>query len=60
MSSTNISSLASILSSIQQTIVQSISWTYITFGIIGCLLNILLFSQKQFRTISCCICKSLI
>lgn len=27
------------------------------FGIIGCLLNILLFFQKQFRTISCCTCK---
>ena len=28
-----------------------------TLGIIGCSFNILLFSQKQFRTISCCTCK---
>jgi hypothetical protein len=29
----------------------------LVIGVLGCLFNILLFSQKQFRTISCCICK---
>jgi hypothetical protein len=29
----------------------------LTLGVIGCFFNILLFSQKQFRSISCCTCK---
>ena len=29
----------------------------LVLGVLGCLFNILLFSQKQFRTISCCKCK---
>ncbi len=28
------------------------------FGVIECFFNIVLFSQKQFRNISCCTCKS--
>ncbi|CAF1494957.1 unnamed protein product [Adineta ricciae] len=30
---------------------------WLAFGPIGCLLNILLFSRKQFRKISCCLCE---
>ena len=54
------SSLSTTLLSIQQVTVEIMSWIYIIFGITGCLLNILLFSQKQFRSISCCTCKSIL
>jgi hypothetical protein len=52
------SSLGVTLAFIQRHAVFGISWVYITFGVIGCFLNICLFSRKQFRTISCCTCKS--
>ncbi|CAF1253667.1 unnamed protein product [Adineta ricciae] len=54
MSLSNQTSLSSILLPIQQKTLFGISWFYVTFGIFGCFLNILLFSQKQFRQISCC------
>ncbi|CAF1649159.1 unnamed protein product [Adineta ricciae] len=54
MSSTNQTSLSSLLLSIQHNALFVISWFYVTFGIAGCFLNILLFSKKQFRQISCC------
>lgn len=31
--------------------------TLLFFGSIGCSLNILLFSRRQFRKTSCCLCK---
>ena len=40
-----------------------LSWsgwpTWLLFGCIGCSLNILLFSRRQFRGTSCCLCKTL-
>ncbi|UJR24161.1 hypothetical protein I4U23_027127 [Adineta vaga] len=48
------SSLNSIFQSIQKTTLFTLSWVYVTFGVTGCILNILLFSRKQFRATSCC------
>ncbi|CAF1278272.1 unnamed protein product [Adineta steineri] len=42
------------ISIIQYNINRYICPILLIFGIIGCLLNILLFSRKRFRTISCC------
>ena len=40
-----------------------LSWsgwpTWLVLGCIGCSLNILLFSRRQFRSTSCCLCKTL-
>ncbi|CAF1384339.1 unnamed protein product [Adineta steineri] len=47
-------SLSNILLRIQQEMNRYFCPICLIFGIIGCLLNILLFSQKQFRNISCC------
>lgn len=30
---------------------------FLAFGVTGCLLSILLFSRRKFRTVTCCICK---
>ena len=54
---TNMSSLSIILYSLQRYLVFVVSWLYLTFGFIGCCLNICLFCRKQFRSISCCTCK---
>ena len=51
-------SLSSILSAVQTQMNRYLCPTALTFGIAGSLLNILLFSQKQYRNNSCCICKS--
>ncbi|UJR12057.1 hypothetical protein I4U23_016235 [Adineta vaga] len=48
------SSLSITLSLIQKPIVFGLCCFFISFGIIGCILNIFLFSRKQFRTTSCC------
>ncbi|UJR34722.1 hypothetical protein I4U23_027499 [Adineta vaga] len=48
------SSLGSTLQIIQKNTLFSLSWIYVTFGVSGCILNIFLFSRKQFRTTSCC------
>ncbi|CAF1330840.1 unnamed protein product [Adineta steineri] len=48
------SSLSSILPLIQKYTLFGMSWIYVTFGVVGCLLNIFLFCRKQFRTMSCC------
>ncbi|CAF3583158.1 unnamed protein product [Adineta steineri] len=39
---------------IQQQIIRYVYSLYLIFGITGCCLNIILFSQRQFRTVSCC------
>ncbi|UJR06710.1 hypothetical protein I4U23_010996 [Adineta vaga] len=48
------SSLSSTLQYIQKTTLFGLSWFYISFGVTGCILNICLFSRKQFRATSCC------
>ncbi|CAF1141385.1 unnamed protein product [Adineta ricciae] len=48
------SSLAGTLPLIQKNILFGLSWLYVSFGVTGCILNIFLFSRKQFRTTSCC------
>jgi hypothetical protein len=50
-------SLSSILSTVQTEMNRYLCPILLIFGITGCLLNILLFSQRQFRNISCCTCK---
>ena len=51
--------LSVVLRNIQQDLVRYVYSTYAVFGITGCILNILLFSRRQFRTSSCCACKLL-
>ncbi|UJR17161.1 hypothetical protein I4U23_004057 [Adineta vaga] len=48
------SSLSITLSLIQKPTLFGLSCFFVTFGLTGCILNIFLFSQKQFRTTSCC------
>ncbi len=50
-------SLSSILSTVEREMNRYLCPIFLIFGIAGCSLNILLFSQKQFRNISCCTCK---
>jgi hypothetical protein len=50
-------SLNNTFSMIQQNLNRYFCPICLILGLIGCLFNILLFSQKQFRTISCCTCK---
>ena len=51
-------SLADALATIQRQTTTYVYSFYLIFGLSGCLLNILLLSRRQFRTVSCCICKS--
>ena len=54
---TKMSSLSSTLPRAQQLVQSTLSWIYITFGVIGCILNICLFCRRPLRTMSCCTCK---
>lgn len=56
MASTN-SSLIKTLSNIQKQIIIYAHPIYLALGLTFCFLNILLFSRKKFRTVSCCTCK---
>ena len=47
----------SILSMIQIEIVRYIYSLWFVFGMVGCLLNLIVFSRPQLRKTSCCICK---
>jgi hypothetical protein len=51
--------LSTIFSTVQLQINRYICPAALIFGIAGGLLNIFLFSRNEFRTTSCCTCKSL-
>ena len=51
-------STLSILNMIQQEIIRYIYPFWLVFGLIGCGLNVIVFSRPQLRKTSCCICKS--
>ncbi|UJR10918.1 hypothetical protein I4U23_015104 [Adineta vaga] len=53
MTSTNIT-LSSTLFFIQQQVTRYLYSVYLIFGITGCCLNIILLTQRQYRTVSCC------
>lgn len=57
MSSSNIPSLSSTLTLVLQICNLGFALVFLIFGSTGCFLNILLFSRRQFRTVSCCTCK---
>jgi hypothetical protein len=58
MSSKNTSSLSNTLDLIEDKINFDFGLVLIIFGVTGTFLNILLFSRRRFRTVSCCICRS--
>ncbi|CAF1263359.1 unnamed protein product [Adineta ricciae] len=49
------SSLGSTFLLIQQQLTRCVYSSYLTFGIIGCILNIILLNRRPFRTMSCCV-----
>jgi hypothetical protein len=51
------SSLEKTFAVIQQQFIRYVYSAYLIFGVTGCCLNIVLFSQRHFRTVSSCICK---
>ncbi|CAF0871610.1 unnamed protein product [Adineta ricciae] len=46
-------SLDNVLSSIEKHTLFSLAWIYVVWGVTGCVLNIILFTRKQFRKMSC-------
>lgn len=57
MSAPSISALSRQLLSIQARASLACSLFFLIFGVTGCVLNIVLFSRRQFRNVSCCSCK---
>ena len=53
----HIMTLTETLNLIQRNVITYFYSVYLIFGVTGCCLNILLLCRRQFRTVSCCICK---